>query len=64
MPVSRKAADLARRKRLLVAEGALLRAEATLEAREVKKGWDVVARGLSAARALLGGPARRLIWRR
>lgn len=58
--MSRKERNLDRRKQLLVAEGALLRAEAVEEMRQVKEGWTFVARGLSVALAAVSSPLRRL----
>lgn len=63
MPVTRKARTLAKRKQLLVAEGALLRAEAVAEVQQVKAGWAIVARGLSTILAAASSPLRRL-WSR
>jgi hypothetical protein len=55
----RKKASLARRKQLLVAEGALLRAQTVDETCKAMAGWHLVARVVSVA-VRLAGPLRRL----
>lgn len=63
--MSVKKTPLTRRKALLLAEGALLRAEAVHEVHQVKAGWSVMAGWISSALQFVSNPiVRRMLERR